>query len=146
MPCNCHKPASLSTADKAAMCQTCPRSIKSAAGSAITCTVLGRPIVEVVTIGMPCPTGRHPDADGVVRWAGVRWFGVPEPLRWAIVWALGREPRGLSGCGCIAAVKESRLGPIIEPWAEGISTLRRRFADALSEWQGRQPWDEHHAS
>ena len=127
------------------MCQTCHRSIKSAAGSAITCTVLGRPIADLVRRSEPCPEGRHPDADGIVRWAGVRWFGVPEPLRWAIVWALGREPRGLHGCGCIAAVKQSRVGPYLEPLAEGISTLRRRFAEALSEWQGRQSWNDRHA-
>lgn len=141
MPCNCHKPALLAIADRAAMCQTCPRSIKSAAGSAITCTVLGRPVVEVVTTGMPCPDGRHPDAAGVVRWAGLRWLGVPEPLRWRLVWALGREPRGLSGCGCVEAVKASRAGPWLEPWLEGVQALRTRLAGFMADWRAAMAAD-----
>jgi hypothetical protein len=142
MPCKCSKSkASLSAADRAAMCQTCHRSVKSAAGSAITCTVLGRPIVEVVTTGITCPDGRHPDAAGVVRWAGADWLGVPEPIRWRLVWDLGREPQGLIGCGCLAAVKASRAGPWLEPWLEGVQALRTRLAGFMGDWRAAMAAD-----
>jgi hypothetical protein len=121
-------------ADRAAMCQTCDRSRRNASGSAVECRVLGRPIVAAVVESMACPIGRWPDARGRVRWLGLWWLGVPEPLRWRLVAALRREPRGLTGCGCVAALKESRLGPIVEPWAEGVGLLRARLAALLGDW------------
>ena len=79
--------------------------------------------------------GRHPDREGRIRWAGADWLGVPEPIRWRLVWALGREPRGLVGCGCLAAVKASWAGPWLEPWLEGIQTLRTRLAGFMGDWR-----------
>jgi len=117
------------------MCQTCPKAIRSARGSAIACTLNGKAVESIVTMGHPCPLGRHPDADGRVRWLGLEWLGVPEPLRWRLVWALGREPRGLVGCGCVAAIKGSAVGPILEPWMEGVGLLRRRLVEALADWR-----------
>jgi hypothetical protein len=138
MTCGCKpsvSPVRVDIASRAAMCQTCPRSIKAADGSAITCTALGRPIEEIVVVGVECPDGRHPDAAGVVRWAGADWLGVPEPIRWRLVWDLGREPQGLIGCGCLAAVKASRAGPWLEPWLEGVQTLRTRLAGFMGDWR-----------
>lgn len=116
------------------MCQTCPFAERLPSGSAITCTISGRSILAAVNVEDACPVGRHPDRDGRVRWLGAEWHGVPEPIRWRLVWMLGREPRGLVGCGCVAALKASTVGPILEPWLEGVGLLRRRMADALSDW------------
>lgn len=119
----------------AAMCQTCPKAKRGRAGAAIACTLNGKAVESIVTMGHPCPLGRHPDADGRVRWLGADWLGVPEPIRWRLVWDLGREPRGLVGCGCLAAVKASWAGPWLEPWLEGVQALRTRLAGFMSDWR-----------
>lgn len=49
--------------------------------------------------------GRGTLLDGIrVRWLGLVWIGVPEPLRWVI----GERdlPMDLPGCGCIARLRE----------------------------------------
>jgi hypothetical protein len=136
MPCGCSTNAEPDlTATRAAMCQTCPMAQREASGSAVACLVLGKPVVHLVGGVEACPVGRHPDQVGVVRWAGARWLGVPEPLRWRLVWALGREPRGLVGCGCLASLKASWAGPWLEPWLEGLQTLRSRLAALLDDWR-----------
>lgn len=60
-----------------------------------------------------CALGRWPDEEGIVRWAGVRWYGVPMPHRilWAVVGAwlaikLRIGSRLFPGCGCIKSVKD----------------------------------------
>lgn len=115
------------------MCQTCRHAKRSATGSAVACTINGREVIALAHEPESCPTARHPDGEGRVRWFGLEWHGVPEPLRWRLVWALGREPRGLVGCGCVTSLKASAVGPILEPWMEGIGLLRRRLADALAD-------------
>lgn len=135
MGCRCRTPQAADlTASRAAMCQTCRHAKRSATGSAVACTINGREVIALAHEPESCPTARHPDGDGRVRWLGLEWLGVPEPLRWRLVWALGREPRGLVGCGCVAALKASAVGPILEPWLDGIGLLRRRLADALADW------------
>ena len=114
------------------MCQTCPRSIKHR-GSAVECTVLGQPLSKIVYSTDGCPLSRF-DTTNQIRWAGVQWIGVPEPIRWRLTWQLGRVPRNLSGCGCIKAVKGSMLGPWLESWFEGITLLRNRFGEFLTEF------------
>ena len=114
------------------MCQTCPHAVKEQ-GSAIQCTINGSAVTTIAMTTGSCPAGRF---DGTkVRWMGVEWLGVPEPLRWPLTWQLKRLPRNLDGCGCIKAVKESRLGPWVEPWFEGLTLLRNRFGEFLTEFQ-----------
>lgn len=132
MSCGCSKPLSFDSGNRAAMCQTCPQSIKHH-NSAVECSVLGQPLSKIMHSANACPLGRHPDANGVVVWRGMRWLGVPEPLRWRLTWDLKREPRNLDGCGCIKALKESRIGPWLEPFLEGIPLLRKRFGKFLTE-------------
>jgi hypothetical protein len=135
MGCRCRTPQAADlTASRAAMCQTCRHAKRSATGSAVACTINGREVIALAHEPESCPAARHPDGEGRVRWIGLEWLGVPEPLRWRLVWALGREPRGLVGCGCVAALKASAVGPILEPWLDGIGLLRRRLADALADW------------
>ena len=78
------------------VCLLCPHS-GGAEGRA--CRLDGRQLVHV-TLNRSCPKGKHPDADGRVRWLGVLWRGVPWPLRW-------RLPKGVKppGCGCLDALK-----------------------------------------
>ncbi len=131
MTCGCTTPPT-SASTRAAMCQTCPHAVKER-GSAIQCTVNGSAVMTIAMTTDPCPAGRF---DGTrVRWAGVEWLGVPEPLRWLLTWQLKREPRNLDGCGCIKAVKESQIGPWVETWFEGITLLRKRFGEFLTEFQ-----------
>ena len=128
-------------AAKAAMCQTCPHADRNARGDARGCGLLRLGIVDVTTSLTACPIGRHPDANGRIRWLGVEWLGVPEPIRWRLVWALGREPLGLAGCGCLARLKASRAGPWLEPWLEGIQTLRTRLAGFMADWRDAMSTD-----
>lgn len=117
------------------MCQTCPHAERSASGSAVACTLNGTPIVALVHRLAACPVGRHPDEAGLVRWAGARWLGVPEPLRWVLLAQLGRDARGLVGCGCLARLKASRAGPWLEPALEAVQTLRGRVAALWADWR-----------
>ena len=132
MTCGCSQPPPTDASTKAAMCQTCPRSIKHR-GSAVECTVLGQPLSKIVYSTDGCPLGRF-DTANQIRWAGTQWIGVPEPLRWRLTWQLGRVPRNLDGCGCIKAIKGSRIGPWLESWFEGITLLRNRFGEFLTEF------------
>ena len=55
---------------------------------------------------MVCPRNRFPDAAGVVTWLGVRWIGVPWPIRlWLVATAGVERPEDFSGCGCLVAAK-----------------------------------------
>lgn len=68
---------------------------------------------KLVPVTYSCPRRRHPDADGIVRWLGVRWYGVPMPLR-ALAWLLharGTRPlreyvRTYAGCGCVKVLRD----------------------------------------
>jgi hypothetical protein len=72
-------------------------------GQAITCTIGGRPVADYILSCQPsCPKGKHPDTSGIVRFAGVRWYGVPRFLRWL---AAGRLTGAVPGCGCVLVLK-----------------------------------------
>lgn len=66
------------------------------------------------------PRWCHVDADGSVRWLGVRWYGLPYPLR-VFLWIKYRDRwawrhvRQLPGCGCIARLKDIWTG--VRQWA-----------------------------
>ena len=138
MSCGCKHNQVHQIGTRAGMCQTCPKSAKDDNGSAVSCTVNGKAIIEVAAIlQSPCPIGRFGDKN-TTRWLGMDWIGVPEPLRWILVWKLKRTPLGLDGCGCVNRVKESWAGKYLEPWLEGIPLLRARFAAALAEMNGKQ--------
>ena len=131
MSCGC-KIKTLSASSRAAMCQTCPHSHRRN-GSAVTCTISGKHVAEIAfDAAYQCPINRM-NTDSSTRWLGLVWIGVPEPLRWWLTWTLKRSPRGLEGCGCIKPLKESKAGPYLEPWLEGISSLRAKFAAALTD-------------
>ena len=66
-----------------------------------TCTINGAKITDAArTPEAACPRDRWPDADGVVRWMGLRWHGVPLPVRLLLAAKL------YPGCGCSVRVKE----------------------------------------
>lgn len=89
---------------RAIICQTCiyaERSDATRFGLAVV-SCRGLPIAEYITGLRACPEGKHPDRDGVVFWLGLRWFGVPGPLRLAVKpWLSGSVP----GCGCVRILK-----------------------------------------
>lgn len=110
MACGCQ--ANLVLVDpgaRAAMCDTCPRVARAKGVDGIArgvrCTVNGADVGSLVMRpSATCPRGRWPDATGVVRWLGVRWSGVPMPLRHRLEQRYGRAVR-LSACGCVAGLK-----------------------------------------
>lgn len=85
------------------ICRACRRSDFDAddqrQAAAIQCTVDGMTIGKRLQDDASCPLGRWPDADGLVRWLGMRWHGVPMPVR--LVLAVRLYP----GCGCIVPMK-----------------------------------------
>ncbi len=115
MSCGCGKPApDLSPA--AIMCGACPRR-----RGFIECRVDGKPMLS-----RPCPKGKHPDDVGRVRWLGIRWHGIPAPIRWyglaglyAKTLGIGARVkwRDLPGCGCVVRLKDL--------WVKGTSWLSR---------------------
>lgn len=67
--------------------------------------------ITACAVAMIAPRWCTVYADGFVRWLGVRWNGLPWPLRIAL-WACYRKRgwtwakvRALPGCGCIARLK-----------------------------------------
>lgn len=70
---------------------------------AVSCSVDGKPIESHVMAKVPtCPHGKHPDANGLVKWVGILWFGVPAPLRFVL---RNRLTGPLPGCGCMRTPK-----------------------------------------
>lgn len=104
MTCGCTSKAAPLTherlAERATLCLACPER-----HAMTTCSLNGRPLSENVKRGV-CPDGRFPDKDGVVGWLGVRWYGVPAPIRW--VWNVIRlgKMKKLPGCGCIKFLRD----------------------------------------
>jgi len=97
--------------EAAALCHLCLYAehapVSAAVKGMVACTLDGAPMLAAVT--RPCPAGLHPDRDGVVRWMGVRWEGVPAPIRWWL-WAFHpRHPRpgSFAGCGCVRVLKRA---------------------------------------
>jgi hypothetical protein len=88
---------------RAIMCHVCIYAEHGADAwgkGAVACTISGRPVAEHIRDAKPtCPRKRH---GAIVRWMGVRWFGVPHPIRVTMRHKLtGPVP----GCGCIVALK-----------------------------------------
>lgn len=109
----CCKP-SKSEADRrscaAAMCHTCLRAKRRWRGprgvESVECRVSGKRVLLHI-MNEPCPLGKHPDKDGVIRWAWAKWVGPPMPLRW-ILWAFTpnhRPPSWYAGCGCLVRLR-----------------------------------------
>ncbi len=111
MGCNCN--AAVNTREmrqvRASICGPC-------AGDSQVCRYDAQP-VSVHIMGHPCPAGKHPGADGLVRWMGIRWRGQPWPLRiW--LWTTRYNDRDWDAfkvkiplCGCI-----DRLKSLWERW------------------------------
>lgn len=108
--CECKGPNSACSrlVTKTAMCETCPAGTLGPSRygrGVVACSIDGKPIAKAIT--RACPRGRHPDAEGIVRWAGIRWFGVPMPLRVKLRLWHPRHPRlrRWDGCGCVVILK-----------------------------------------
>lgn len=143
----------------AAMCAACPRVSKDG----VTCTALNAPVTAILTVSvercgsvrkqvlgdfLACPLHRHARGSrAIVRWAGLLWFGVPEPVRWLIDWRLitrfGRRPvaSSLAGCGCCVPLKLGQqkggvVGRVLGV-LERAPGLRRRVVPAAAAWWAR---------
>lgn len=92
---------------RAILCHFCPYVEHTSdgpwTGVGVACTVSGKPVDHHIQSCHPtCPVGKHPDPAGLVRFAWIRWYGVPRFLRWALAYRLtGAVP----GCGCIYRLK-----------------------------------------
>lgn len=89
----------------AALCHVCPRAehdpVNAWVRGAVVCSIDGVPVLNHVMLSS-CPLGKHPDGSGITRWLGIRWFGLPYPLR-VILWAFHPKHRPVSwwkACGC----------------------------------------------
>lgn len=88
------------------MCDTCLRGA-GPRGRVVGCGHAGEPVILYISGRVVCPWGKHPRKDGTIRWLGVRWHGVPYPLR-LVVWARARthpRPSSFGGCGCVVELK-----------------------------------------
>lgn len=80
-------------------------------------------------MGEPCPRKKHPGEDGRVRWLGLKWEGVPYPVRFYVWFRWMRDKpmrafvRAPQGCGCIA----------------GLKTAWRSIHEVLRRVSGRNP-------
>lgn len=98
-------PFSRDTRACAVMCMLCPER------QGDICTVTQLTVSTMMRQG--CPRGHHPDSpfDITLQWLGLRWYGVPAPLRWTMrLLAALRVVRPLTGplagCGCVAPLKD----------------------------------------
>lgn len=79
--------------------------------------------------GPDSPVRRFADADGVVTWWKIRWYGVPWPIRPIIAFKYAGTDRPgivdrLPLCGCSVRLKA--------------------LADRVNEFMERSPWEEKH--
>lgn len=106
LACNC----TLSAADQLALRQTRAAACGLCAGESNRCPYDSQ-LVSIHILGHPCPAGKHPGIDGLVRWMGMKWRGQPWPLRvW--LWTTRYNDRDwpvfkgkFPGCGCIDLFK-----------------------------------------
>jgi len=120
----------------AAMCEVCPSGVLGATRygvGVVECSISGRSISVAVT--QKCPRGRHPDRDGVIVWAGVRWIGLPMPLRILLRWAHPKRPgvKSWAGCGCVLVLKRG-----LEFIGSGLRLMTLPALDRSAIGQGRQ--------
>lgn len=92
MTCTC----SAKALDRAAFCFLCPHG-GSARENVVACSIDGKPLVGRTKCAAGC------FGDGWIEWLGVRWYGVPIPLRWLL---RVRVKVPLSGCGCVVRLKD----------------------------------------
>jgi len=113
MSCGCQ--SNPDTHTRAAMCCVCP----DYAHEVGVCGLSQRPVAMHIRGQLPCHAGSHPNEAGVVVWCGVRWIGVPMPVRlW--LWVVSPKhpkPSAFGGCGCILFLK--RLFTIPRAGAHG---------------------------
>ena len=83
----------------AAMCSACSRR------KGVDCDVTGIP-TQWHRVSGDCPRKRFPDKAGIVKWMGVKWMGVPMPIRlWLVLLGKVERPDDFTGCGCLVAAK-----------------------------------------
>ena len=88
---------------RAVMCQTCFHGERSVIGLASRCRVDGADLeMSHADLACLCPKGHWPDHNDDLRWMGLRWRGVPVPLR---VLVEDQVTGPLHGCGCIDRLK-----------------------------------------
>lgn len=92
---------------KSAICHLCIYAERDAVSpwvvGAVSCSVDGKPIESHIMAKVPtCLKGKHPDAQGMVKWLGILWYGTPYPMR---VLLRRRLTGPLPGCGCMKWAK-----------------------------------------
>jgi hypothetical protein len=105
MSCGCSTKRDSTTSERAMMCAACPERC-----GVTVCLVNGRTLRQNI-IENTCPLGAFPDR-GQVHWLGIRWWGVPAPIRWSSNTRIGRailggipRPAAMPGCGCLVRLK-----------------------------------------
>lgn len=69
------------------------------------CSVSMHPLESHIN-GRTCPLRKHPDANGWIRWCGIRWIGLPLPVRlWLSLRFWDALYMDTPGCGCILWLK-----------------------------------------
>ena len=74
------------------------------ADSQAACTIDGYPLGHHIQ-GGACPKKKQADDNGHVPWMGMKWLGIPSPVRW---WHnRTKETRWdqVPGCGCVVWLK-----------------------------------------
>lgn len=84
------------------MCSLAEHGPDAVNDGAVSCTVNGKPVVGLRV----CPRGYF-DEGMHITWCGVRWIGLPWPMR-VFLWTVKRTHppiKSWSGCGCLAWLK-----------------------------------------
>ncbi len=112
MTCGCKTLSTFQNSENlvhAAACILCPHADNGRGpylDGVVSCTIDGSTIHDRLRL-KPCPIGRH-EQGGVVRWAGVRWYGLPYPIRlWLWLFHPSHpRPKKWPQCGCIKRLKD----------------------------------------
>ena len=104
VPASCGVSLPIIYLERAAMCRVCPERQSVGPGDLGWCPLVGAGVGLALEGGL-CPIGHHPGSDGKLKWLGVKWRGIPYPVRlWLRVrhgTATGKWP----GCGCVDRLK-----------------------------------------
>lgn len=103
-------------AERALACAVCPHAVQDNKGRRMYCGRQGNRSIALLTVSAKatCPVRRWPNEKGETRWLGMRWLGVPEPLRWVFLWRNKRNPKADGwSCGCLAWLRLSRCGALL---------------------------------
>ena len=68
------------------------------------CGISGMPY-QVHAAGHKCPKNKQADENGYLRRFGMRWVGIPAPVRWWKAWRGDRRWLESPGCGCLLLLK-----------------------------------------